>query len=418
VANLAGQFETRLDRRSPVAIWRWWIFAFVVSLLVFLSTLLFLSEDAYAKSVGKSLEGAVGGGRGGHDGGGHKGGGGGGNGGGNKGGGDSSSVKEAVDAVGGGAQRGDQALKDASGGADRVVGKASEPVSEVAGGPAASKKSNELSWITEPVADKSAEITRPLVKESDPLVEPLNDVAEPAVRTAGQVVEPVGAATDSIVEPVAKTTRPLVEPVKQVAVPVVEPIDDAVGTLSQALDPPVDPLGQIASPLASPVSETATPPTAPVDTGVGTSAAVDPVFSEGAGLHSELASAIQSSFEVSSDGFGSSLAGVMQEEISSAKTAEAPVVSKTPISKFLAALQGAVSLVEDILPIQIPQPLGAAGAAAAAGSSSGGSSSDGGSGLGILALVLVSLLSGKYLWGAREFLKPSTALIPIIERPG
>ena len=108
----------------------------------------------------------------------------------------------------------------------------------------------------------------------------------------------------------------------------------------------------------------------------------------------------------------------MQEEISSAKVAEAPVISKTLSSKFLAALQGAVSLVEDVLPIQIPQPLGAASAAAAAGSLSGGSSSDGGTGLGILALVLVSLLSGKTLWSARELLKPSTALIPIIERPG
>jgi hypothetical protein len=32
--------------------------------------------------------------------------------------------------------------------------------------------------------------------------------------------------------------------------------------------------------------------------------------------------------------------------------------------------------------------------------------------------LLASLLGGKTLWSARELLKPSTALIPIIERPG
>jgi hypothetical protein len=413
--------------------------AFAISFLVLLSTLFFLSEDAYAKSVGKSLEGAVGGG-------GHKGGDGGG---GHKGGGDRSPVNEAVDAVGGGAQRGGQVLKDASGGADHAVGKGAEPVSEVAG-PMASKIA-EPSRNIEPVADKSAETAQPLIKEASPIFEPVKDVAEPAVRTAGQAVEPVGAATDPIVEPVAETTRPVVEPVKKVAVPLVEPIDDAAGTLSQALDPLVNPLGQIAGPLASPVSESATPSAAPVDpmlteplvdpplgqlveAGVEPATVVpvdeaadiallparepfDPVSSEGVVVQSELASAVQGSLNVSSDGSASSLTGAKQE-ISSAKAAEAPVVSKTLSTKFLAALQGAVSLVEDILPIQIPQPLGAAGAAAAAGSLSGGSSSDSGIGLGILALMLVSLLGGKSLWSAREFLKPSTTLIPIIERPG
>jgi hypothetical protein len=401
VTNLAGQFDMTLDQRPAVAR-RWWILAFMVSFLVLLSTLFFLSEDAYAKPAGKSLEGAVGGDGGGHDGG-RKGGDGGG-------GGDRSPVKEAADAVGGGAQRGGQALKDASGGADRSVGKGAEPV----------------------------------------------------VTSAGRALEPVGAAASPLVEPVAETTRPVVEPVKEVVAPVIEPVGDTAGTVGQALDPVVDPLGDIASPLASsPVGETAAIPlAAPIDTETGT-AAVDPglseplagpslgqfakavepvavmpideaadiallpsgepfgtVSSEGAVLHSKLASAAQGSFEVSSDTSAGSLAGTEQEEASSAKGAEAPVVSETLSSKFLTALQGAAASVEDVPPIQIPQPLGAAGAAAAAGSLSGGSSSDGGTGLGILALVLVSLLGGKSLWSAREFLKPSTTLIPIIERPG
>jgi hypothetical protein len=142
------------------------------------------------------------------------------------------------------------------------------------------------------------------------------------------------------------------------------------------------------------------------------------VSSEDAVLHSELASAAQGSTEGSTEASAGGLAETVQEEGSSAKVAEASAVSKVLSTKILAALQGAVSSVEDVLPIQIPQPLDAAGAAAAAGSSSGGSSSDGGTGLGILALVLVSLLGGKSLWSARESLKPSTTLIPIIERPG
>jgi hypothetical protein len=437
VTNLAGQFGTTLDQR-PVTIRCWWILAFAISFLVLLSTLFFLSEDAYAKSVG----GAVGGGGSGHghDGGGHKGG--------DGGGGHSSPVKEAADAVGGGAQRGGQALKDASGGVDRSVGKGADPVSEVAG-PVASKKIDEPSKNTEPVADKSAEITRPLVKEASPIFESAKDVAEPAVRTAGQAVEPVGAAASPLVEPVAETTRLVVEPVKEVVAPVIEPV------------------GEITGPLVSPLGETATTPlSALVDPAIGTAAvepglfeplvgpseplvgpslgpfakAIEPVAvmpideaadiallpsgelfgtvsSEGTVLHSELASTAQGGIEGPSEASASGLAGTEQEEASSAKAAEAPVVSKTLSSKFLAALQGAVfSLVEDILPIQIPKPLGAAGAAV--GSLSGGSSSDSGIGLGILALMLVSLLGGKSLWSAREFLKPSTTLIPIIERPG
>jgi hypothetical protein len=413
------------------------ILTFGISFLVLLSTLFFFTEDAYAKSVGKSLEGAVGGGSGGHDGGGRNGSDGGG---GHKGGGVSSPVKEAVDAVGGGAQRGGQALKDASGGVDRSGGKGDKLVSEVAG-PAASKKVDELSSITEPVADKSAQITRPLVKETGPLVEPVNDVAEPVVRTAGQAVEPVGAVTDPFIEPVTETTRPMVEPVKEV-VPVTEPV------------------AELAGPLVAPVGETVpTPLSAPVDTGIGTPAvepglfepvvgpspeqlvnAAEPaavmpideaadtallpsrelfstVSSEGAVLHSEPASAAQGSVQGSSDAAASSLVTV-EEETSSAKAGEPSVVTKTLSSKFLDTLQGAVSSVEYVLPTQIPQPLGATGAAPVAGSLSSGSSSDSGTGLGILALVLICLLGGKSLWSAREFLKPSTALIPIIERPG
>src|SRR3712207_262013 len=67
---------------------------------------------------------------------------------------------------------------------------------------------------------------------------------------------------------------------------------------------------------------------------------------------------------------------------------------------------------------RMPQSL-PSGSPAPAGSSS--SSSSGGGGfqlLGALALLSILLLGGKHLWLAREFIKPSSALVPIIERPG
>ena len=456
MTNVASQFETRLERRPPAARC-WWALAFVISFLVlFLSTLFLLSEDASAKPGGKPLEATIGGHNGGDKGGGTDG---------LKGGGDRSPVKEAANAVGD-AQRGEQSLKGASnsaGGADRAVGKEARLASEVAD-LVTNKHIDEPSKIAQPVADKSTEITRPLVKEIDPLVEHVKDVAEPVVKTAGRPIEPVGAAASPLVEPVAETTRPLVEPVKEVAAPMIELADEIAGPVTEPVKevvaPVVDPLGEIAGPFISPVREMATTPlAAPVDTGLA-APAVEPGLSEplvspssvgqlvdsvnpaatmpmdeavstalltlgepfgavsheSVVLHSELASAGQDDPEGSADASTGSLASTA-EEASSLKAAEAPgLSSKALISGFVAALQGAVSSIENIAPIQIPQLLGAA--SAAAGSLSGGASSDSGTGLGILALVLVSLLGGKSLLSARELLKPSTALIPIIERPG
>jgi hypothetical protein len=91
----------------------------------------------------------------------------------------------------------------------------------------------------------------------------------------------------------------------------------------------------------------------------------------------------------------------------------------------LATLKTAViSSINNALPTQIPQPFSLGSAVPAAGSSSGGSGSgssggsSGGFDLGALALLSILLLSGKFLWNAQNFLKPSTALIPILERPG
>ena len=87
------------------------------------------------------------------------------------------------------------------------------------------------------------------------------------------------------------------------------------------------------------------------------------------------------------------------------------------VGAALAALDRLLAEAKDFLdgmPTTLPP-----GALQAARSASGGSS--GGFGfelLGGLALLSILLLGGKHLWASSEFIKPSSALLPIIERPG
>jgi hypothetical protein len=503
VTNLAVQFNAILDRRPPVALRCWWILAFAVSFLVLFGTLLFLAEDAYAKPVGETLKGALGGGTGdgGHDNGGHKDGGGGGR---YEGNGGRSPIKEVANTVGGGAQHGGQALKDASGNINRAVEKGAEPASEVAG-LRLGKDRDGLGRISQSATDKYAEIARPLLKETGPLVEPVNNVTKPVVTTAGQAAEPVGAAASALVEPATEATRSVVEPVKEVVAPTIGRVGDTAGAIGQALDPVVEPLGrplsetldptkpilapvegslgeateplnEIASPIlgSSPVSlvseaaaPLAAPPSPPPDTeGVGIPAvepsklfeslvgpssvgqlmdatvefvAVKPMdratniaplpsaeplsalSTEGAVVsRGALSNDRQGSLGVSYGAFASGLDRETVDAPSSAQISEAPVISKTLDGEFLASLRGDIPLEKDVLPIQILQLLGAAGVTPAGGSFAGGSSSVGGGiSLGALILLLISLLvNGKFTSYARELLKPSSTLLPIIERPG
>jgi hypothetical protein len=95
------------------------------------------------------------------------------------------------------------------------------------------------------------------------------------------------------------------------------------------------------------------------------------------------------------------------------------LLSHSLLNELLAALngaergffnQGSQPFTPGVPPAGVPSPQG---------SSSGSSSSSGGFGfLAVLALLSLLLLSGKFLWTSREFLKPTSALLPIIERPG
>jgi hypothetical protein len=67
----------------------------------------------------------------------------------------------------------------------------------------------------------------------------------------------------------------------------------------------------------------------------------------------------------------------------------------------------------------LPLPLPGAPAAPAPGGASGGSASGGGPDLsGALALLLGAALAGKFLWHARDLLRPDSVFGPIVNQPG
>jgi hypothetical protein len=74
---------------------------------------------------------------------------------------------------------------------------------------------------------------------------------------------------------------------------------------------------------------------------------------------------------------------------------------------------------------RLPQSLPFSGAMPAVPASSGGASgssapSFGGAGseLGVLTLLLIALLGGKFLWNARNILKPNSIFHLVINQPG
>jgi hypothetical protein len=75
---------------------------------------------------------------------------------------------------------------------------------------------------------------------------------------------------------------------------------------------------------------------------------------------------------------------------------------------------------------QVPQPLPYSGTlpvlpAPTSSSASGGSSSLSGAGRDLdsaLALILILILGGKFVWHARDFLKPDSAFHLLIKQPG
>jgi hypothetical protein len=520
-----------------MAVRRWWIFAFIVSLIVFLSALLLLGGEAYAKSggggsggggltggltSGGDLTGGLTSGGGGSGGGGLTGGltsGGDGGGGGDsaKGGGQQPAPDGGHSAKGGdgpinnitsgnGNPSKNDVLGDATGslrdaakndarpspegappsptekneknseqvlgtlGSVERVADTAEPAME----PASRKLGEEVGVRTVgPVSEEAtkavkpvAESAEPLMEQANPLVKPVEEATHPLVRPIDEKVTPITEAarpildlvtkeSSEVLEPLSSTLEPIAKPLEQVRAPVVGLVGEVAKPFSaiaglpvlsphnEATSPILDPLGSQLEPVSVPMT------VAPV-TGAGEQM-FEPVPAErlvpflgsdgqpywlqpgGESPASQLAllSALttEAPAAASISTLNSATVTVAQEGNleSSASNATANLSSTYPqqqvvLSLFeeglsslnLARMEGAEN--------QMPQPFPAPGGmpVAAGGFSGGSSSSSSGGGLemGLLGLLAVLLLSGKFLWSTCDFLKPNTVLLLAIDRPG
>ena len=300
MTHVVDQFETRLERQSPAVIRRWWIFVFVSFCLVFLSTLFFLGEDAYAKSGGEG---------GGSGGGGPTGGltsGGVGDGDSGKGGGGGDSAKgggQQQPALGGGDRptnniasgNGNPSKKDVSGEASGPLGDAAKndaKPSSPEGAPTSptATETNEKNFepvlgTVGPAIEEASKAVKPVAESAKPLMEQASPLLKPAIEEATKTAKPVTDSVATSAEPLVEKASPLVKPVKEVTDPVVAPIRDTVAPISEAAKPVLDPVTKEASevlePTLAPVREAVAPVVGPVGEQIGEVA--EPV-SEIAGL--------------------------------------------------------------------------------------------------------------------------------------
>jgi hypothetical protein len=285
------------------------------------------------------------------------------------------------------------------------------------------------------------------------VVNPVVDVVNPVVDPVVDVVNPVVDVVNPVVDPVVDVVNPVVDPVVDVVNPVVDPVNNAPisDTLISAPVPP-GPVDDVTAPATAPAT-TLSP--APAVSAPAVGAGLDPVATEGVVPSATPVS--QTAFptptlvwetnpSVGSSSLGSGPGALHSEQqgapegvlraplISTsqddlAATGQVPVqtgILSAPrsIAANLSLMIGAGvaalgSLLDEAKGLLDRMPQSFPSAPAPAGSSS--SSSSGGSGfqlLGALALLSILLLGGKHLWSAREFIKPSSALLPIIERPG
>jgi hypothetical protein len=223
---------------------------------------------------------------------------------------------------------------------------------------------------------------------------------------------PLDGATSPVLEPLGQPAT--VSPMTEAAGPMLDPV--VAGETTPFLEDGSQlPLSQT---VESPVHQTALP--APT--------AENPVHQ--AALPA-LTTAAAASTPLASDAVAVAQEGNLEASASSAVVVEKQAATKTDtlsntyskqvdlsffekvlLSLNLAGMKG----VQDQMPQAFPD-----GAMPAAGSLSGGSSlssSSGGFEAGILGLLAVLLLGGKFLWTARDFLKPNAALLLAIEQPG
>jgi len=324
--------------------------------------------------------------------------------------------------------------------------------------------------VTEPVQQKVEPIAEPVKQTVEPVNNTAKEIADPAVKpvtdTVNEITKPVldtvSETARPVVEPVRETVEPVLDPVKDTAEPVVKPVVDEV---DETVKPVVDPVKETVDPVAKPVidpardtvgldpvaaaapsqqSERVAGPTLDPVLGAEGSPVVAPVLEEGGAVLAPSAPVYSSALAVAKGvslgafsetapagrvpfggnnlkGFPSNgLTGdqpVLPTPTTSGHPAVAPLflVGEHPsILDFATRMYGTST--------QLPQPLPLSGALPAVGSTTGGSAPGSASaGLdlgGVLTVLLIALLGGKFLWHAREFLKPTSVFQLVVNQPG
>jgi hypothetical protein len=416
---------------------RWWIFAFIVSLIVFSSALLLLGGEAYAKPGGGGGDGLTGGlPSGGGDS--------------NKGG------SDAAKGGGGGAN-----LDGKAGGVLKAGGDApannissgdSKPSRDVLGDATGSLRDivkNDGSQSLEGTPYPTAENSEPLIGSAErvadtaePMMKPVGPRLGEEVARIGQAIDPVAEEAAKTVEPVKEVTDPVITPIKETVAPVVEPLSEAVRStlapLAEETSPLLESLGSPLEPAFAPVTGAAEPVFEPVVAErvvpllsdqpswlqTGESPAywtASPALATAAAASTSLDSGAAPVDQVNLEGSASSATMAKQQVTMRTGVLSGPYLEQVGLSLFDEGLAYLNPTGTKGTQNQMPQPFPAGGMPVAAGGFSGGStssSSGGGLDTGILGLLAVLLLGGKFLWSARDFLKPNTAPLLAIERPG
>jgi hypothetical protein len=262
-----------------------------------------------------------------------------------------------------------------------------------------------------------SETTQPVLNDAQ---KQLDNVAQPVLTTAEQALAPAKQPVEQVLDPVEQA---LVPPTQQASEPPAQ--QQVLAPAQRALDPvtrldqqePAPVLGEATSlSVLTPIlgNQLALPQS--IDSWAS-ELATSPSSVLGAAkiISLDLPSGSTTLPATLSDFEGSSGKLLVERKQVITTTAAPLSISEHPLTFDPARVQSMLSQVPQLFPAGLIPAAGSFSGESGSGSSGG---SSGGLDLGALALLSILLLSGKFLWNAQNFLKPSTALIPILERPG
>ena len=344
--------------------------------------------------------------------------------------------------------------------AQETVGPATQPVLETA-----NETTEAGDPVVQPVADTVEGTTEPVKDTVEPVVGTVEESAEPVLDTVEPIVRPVKDTVEPVVDPVEDPDTPPAPPADDPGVPGAKPVQETVDpvdaggpglkpnerpdagvatthrpdelpnlrgpqpTEAESIEALADPAGQAAEPVVGSTPD----PVLRTEGSAGEAA----VFEEGALRAGEGISLGASSgslaANVTPDDFrGSSARGLTLGAQAPAGTVLTGTEGSMTPSFSVGVSTGEYASIVDYLATTtargsqdgLPRPSpfsGAMPAGAAGGSASGLGAGSGGLGFGLGALAMLLMLStlyGRLLLSLRNFLRPTSALVLAIERPG